>query len=523
MTTTPLANLPRDCWLQVLECLPKHDLDSLSRVSHDIRTSVEHFLYRSIHWDWEHPQVHKILCLLRTISERRELADHIRHVSFVWWDVESCQTNIIIPKGKIDWAKAMLRFRPTLRWARKIVRDVKFPPKLHAKWKARLLDGDAYVYATLLVSQLHNLRSLRLDFSLLLEGGFPGELLHQSLFGNAPPGVLTRFSKLEMVDYGSNLPITEFRDTIYSAEPCQFIPWFHLPSLKTLEIWLQSLDGITVFPGQMPKRSWMLPNLRTLVLAKAGVYPDDIATLLCQFPYLESLHVGMAYKCRVTTEFLEQPECFLRSLETSSQTIKHLSISLELLPYCADNFRLRLSGDPGKPFRDMLKKFPQLKTASVPLYFLIGWGTRTYELRDVLPSTIEALHLSLDPSLDLWSTTSMMVFEVGALGALKSLMRHKERGSRPSLITFSFDGMHEHNEELLVPNLREAIHLLCLSEGYNLFSRYENCTPGFMLKSATLVNNVIYWFPWPFVEVDELPLSRFRRWIWILKERVMPI
>ncbi|KAJ5373013.1 hypothetical protein N7517_005019 [Penicillium concentricum] len=229
MASTPLASLPRDCWLQILECLPKDDLNSLSRVSYELRASAEPFLYRSIHWDWEHPQVHQILLLLRTISERPELAYYIWHISFVWWNVGSHKGVIPIPKGKLDWAKTMLEFRPTLRWARKVIRDAKFTAILDTKWIRRLNDGDAYVHATLLVSQLHNLRSLRLDFSFVLEGGFPGEMLYHSLFGNAPPGVFTQFSKLEMVDYGSNLPLTEFRESARPGKTSQFIPWFHLP------------------------------------------------------------------------------------------------------------------------------------------------------------------------------------------------------------------------------------------------------------------------------------------------------
>ncbi|OQE42388.1 hypothetical protein PENCOP_c004G01403 [Penicillium coprophilum] len=514
MASTPLANLPRDCWFQILEFLPKEDLNSLSQVSHDTRASAEPFLYRSIHWDWQRPQVHRILCLLRAIYDRPELACYIWNISFVWWNVES-HRNISIPKGKLDWTKTMLEFRPTLRWARKIVRDAKFPANLDTKLIQRINDGDAYVYATLLISQLHNLRSLRLDFSFILEGGFPGEVLHHSLFGNAPPGVLTQFSKLEMADYGSNLPLTEFRECVNPRKAYQFIPWFYLPSLKILEIWLHSVEGICVFSGRIPRISLGFSNLRSLVIAKAAVLPEDIATLLSRLPYLESLHVGMAYKCRATIEFLKRPECLLHSLETSSQTIKHLSISVELLPCCLTNFRLRVSGENGKPFRGMLKKFPQLKTASLPLNFLIGWGTTAYELRDVLPLTLEALHITSD----LWQNSELMAFEMAALGALESFMRHKEHGSHPSLRTFSYEGLHEYNEDELsalglqvhvhYPYLvkREAMLLFCLRRGYNLFSRYSDCTTGFMLKHAMWEDNVAYWFPWPFAGLDELPAS----------------
>ncbi|KGO63515.1 hypothetical protein PEX1_089760 [Penicillium expansum] len=515
MESTPLAHLPGDCWLQILEYLPQQDLNSLSRATHDTRGSVEPFLYRSIYWDWKQPPVRKILLLLRTISERPKLAQYIRHVSLVWWDVESQGTEISSPKGDLNWAKSVLQFRPTLRWARKVVRDAKFPTKFDTKWITRLFDGDAYAYATLLISQLHNLRSLRLDFSFVLEGGFPGEMLHHALFGNAPPGTLSRFSKLEMADYGSNFPLTRFQEGVSLGRTSQFIPWFHLPSLKTLELWLYSVEGICIFPAEMPKISLNLPNLRSLVIAKTRVLPGDITRLLSQLPYLKSLHVGMAYQCRATAEFLKEPECLLRSLENLGQAIEHLSISMELLPCCAESFLQRAIDDGGRPFHGMLKKFPNLKTASLPLNFLIGWDITAYRLRDVLPSTLEALHIRAD----LWQITNLIEFEMEALEALESLMRHKQRGSLPSLRTFSYQGQHEYNDtELAALGFeadfkysylikREALNLFCHRQGYKLFSQYGDCTPDFMVRGATLVDNIVHRLPWPFVRVDELPAS----------------
>ncbi|KGO77731.1 hypothetical protein PITC_010010 [Penicillium italicum] len=505
----------KPCAAGVHECLPQRDLNSLLQVSRDTRVSAEPLLYRSIHWDWKEPPIYKILLLLRTISERPKLAHYIWHVSFVWWDVESQGTEVSIPKGDLDWSKLMLQLRPTLRWARKVVRDAKFPTKFDTKWITRLFDGDAYAYATLLVSQLHNLRSLRLDFSFVLEGGFPGEMLHHALFGNAPPGTLSRFSKLEMADYGSNFPLTQFTEGISLGRSYQFSPWFHLPSLKTLEIWLYRIEGISIFPEEMPKTSLNLPNLRSLVIAKTRVLPGDINRLLSQLPSLKSLHVGMAYKCRATAEFLKEPECLLSSFKSFGRAIEHLSISMELLPCCAENFHTHEIEGGSQPFHGILKKFPKLKTASLPLNFLIGWDTTPFKLRDVLPSTLEALHIRAD----LWHTSNFVEFEMEVLEALESLMRHKQRGSHPSLKTFSYQGQHEYSDNKLAalgfPDefkysyliKREAMILFCRRQGYNLFSQYGDCTPGFMVRGVTLIDNVVHRLPWPFVRVDELPAS----------------
>jgi hypothetical protein len=339
-------------------------------------------------------------------------------------------------------------------------------------------------------------------------------MLHHSLFGDAPPGALSRFSKLEMADYGSNLPLSEFRDGTSLVKTCQFIPWFHLPSLNTLELWLHNMEGLRGFPAQTPRISLNLPNLRSLVIAKTRATPEDIATLLFQLPYLESLHVGLAYKCRAMSEFIWEPECLLHALQIRGQSLKHLSLNVEILPCCRESFLLSPADESGKQFRGFLKEFPKLKTASLPLLLLVGWDIRQFKLRDVLPPTLEALHISSD----LWLESDWMLFEYETLKALELLMRHKERGSHPSLESFSYHGVHVSDAERGSPSAlegfyfrylikREALNLFCFRLGYNLFPRYSDCANGFMAKSVTLVNNVAYWLPWPFVRVDELPAS----------------
>ena len=515
MGSTPLARLPCDCWVQILGYLPKQDLNNLSRVSHDIRDSTELFLYRSIHWDWTKPPTPKIMALLQTISKRPELADYIWHVSFVCWDPESEQREDYLPRGGVaGWAKLMMHFQLALEWSRKVVRDAKCPSELITRWHGALYDGEPHAYAAVLISQLHNLRSLRLNFSFVLEGGFVGEMLHHSLFGDAPPGALSRFSKLEMADYASNLPSSDFHRNRRSVEACQFVPWFHLPSLHTLEIWLHNADELVASAPQTSPRHLNLPNLRRLVIAKTRARPQYIATILSQLPYLESLHVGLAYNCRATADFLWNLERLLPAIQNRGQSIKHLSLSVEILPCCRASGLLNPPHEGGKRFRGFLNKFPKLKSASLPLQFLLGWGSRPLKLRDVLPPTLEALHISSDLCLE----SDWMLFEYESLMALELLMRHKERGSHPSLQTFSYHGVHVPDAErgALVTDegfyfrylvKREALNLFCCRQGYSLFPRYSDCANGFMAKSVTLINDVTYCLPWPFVAVDELPAS----------------
>ncbi|KAJ5473836.1 hypothetical protein N7475_003402 [Penicillium sp. IBT 31633x] len=514
MASTPLTKFPGDCWLQILEYLSQRDLYNLSLTSRDIRASAEPFLYRSIHWDWKYPPFEKIMLFLRSISERPELADLVWHVSLVWWDVETAGEEVPLPKANVDWAKASLRYRPTARWARKIIRDANFPVAIKHTLSSRLATGDAYVYATLLVSQLHNLRSLRLDFSFVLEQGLPGIMLLHSLFGDMPPRVLTRFEKLEMVDYGSNLPIMESNENLHVGRyDHQFLPWFRLPSLRVFEIWPLSLVGICVFPEPLPRPPLHLSNIRSLVLARTLILPQDLAQLLLQAPFLESLHVGTLFKCLASNYLLLEPERLLCSLETSSQTLKHLSISLELPSCCWANFRLRPEyGGRNAPFHGILKKFCALKTLSLPLIFVIGWQTTTtFELQDLLPPNLKALDLRPD----LWPTPDLIEFESATLRAFEELMRLQEAGYYPSLTSFSYQGLNENNQDAvqelgLRPDIallvkRQALRLHCQTKGYEFYFRPSDWAPTFMTRKVIWMNGTIVQFPWPFAHFEGLP------------------
>ena len=69
---------------------------------------------------------------------------------------------------------------------------------------------------------------------------------------SAPEDTLSRFSGLSVVEYGLNVPGPrwfndagwDFIDAFPVCNPDQFAGWFYLPSLKSLEIWLQSFEGV---------------------------------------------------------------------------------------------------------------------------------------------------------------------------------------------------------------------------------------------------------------------------------------
>lgn len=68
----------------------------------------------------------------------------------------------------------------------------------------------------------------------------------------APKGVLSTFKSLETVDYGGTVRLTgeieaigdlEYVDGYPYCDPQQSMPWFYLPSLTSLSIWLRSMEG----------------------------------------------------------------------------------------------------------------------------------------------------------------------------------------------------------------------------------------------------------------------------------------
>lgn len=89
-------------------------------------------------------------------------------------------------------------------YAISIVEQAGFPSS--AKWIEALQNGVVYAYVAILLSKLSNLRSLRLDYSFVWQSGFPGLMLKHALFSATHKGTLSQFTKLEVVDYGSNVP-----------------------------------------------------------------------------------------------------------------------------------------------------------------------------------------------------------------------------------------------------------------------------------------------------------------------------
>lgn len=385
-----------------MELLPLRDIASISRVSRGIRVSAEPCLYRTISLDWVKPPLSRILTLFRAIRKRPYLITYIKHLSLVPSRVEDFGEELVRPGAASYPIDTMLLrlYSDVQEYAVRIVEEARFPDP--GKWIETLRAGDAYAYTAIFLSQLAELRSLRLDHSFVWQSGFPGLMMRHALF-SAPEGVLARFEKLEVVDYGSNVPPLEAEDfeslgDFPACDPEQFMAWFYLPSLKVLEIWLRDLDGMNITRDQQEK-PWNLENVHTLGLVRATASYKSMQYVLSRTRSLKSLHLGLAYSCIQGLTVLRDVGYILEGLTCVRKTVEKLTLTMDLYPDGLDHTNTREDGDVAiqEAFRGVFKLFPKLRSAEIPITHLLGWwDDEDHGLHDLLPSTLQDICLRND-------------------------------------------------------------------------------------------------------------------------------
>lgn len=399
-TPRQVQSLPIDCWLGILEHLDPVDLPSLTLVSQSFYTYTQPLLYHTISWEWNTVRRVRILQLLRSILRNPELTLYIKHVDMLsaenrsshgkWEDLRVNET---------DWDFVLANYGDVVQQAQAIVYTAKFPEA--ALWSEALQYGNVYAFVSIFLSQLHNLQSLRLDFTFVWKSGFPGLMLKHALL-SAPEGSLSNFNSLTTVDYGSNVPMSENRhlglygpyyiDGYPLCDPNQFMAWFHLPSIRSLSIWLQRSQDVITSQQQANLR-----HVHTLIIARSTIQEEEVPCLLSQMPALRRLHLGIAY--RWPKSALTNGSCIIEGLGLARESIEKLSLSLEYYPAKPRNFALDYNSKDCMlrlPFRGFLKKFPQLISAELPAHLLILNEDDAVNLGSLLPSTLQELCLHQD-------------------------------------------------------------------------------------------------------------------------------
>lgn len=216
------TSLPIGCWMGILDFLEPNDVFSLSAVSQDFYSSNMPFLYHEISWEWDAVPLARILRLLRTVLQKPELASLIKDVT-----LKSPQQNVDrnswkdSVKFEAGWKEEAANHMDVVESAQDLVKKAEFPD--YTKWIDALQDGNVYAFAAILLSQLHNLATLRLDYSFVWKSGFPGLMPRHALF-TSPEGLLSKFESLATVDYGSNVLLSEEYDPIFTRSVVEGYP-----------------------------------------------------------------------------------------------------------------------------------------------------------------------------------------------------------------------------------------------------------------------------------------------------------
>ncbi|KAF7524578.1 hypothetical protein PCG10_005604 [Penicillium crustosum] len=417
-TPNGLEILPQDCWVQILDKISPSDTASVIATSRALQVSSEGSLYRQVHIDWTRPPLKRVLALFRAIHKRPDLAEQVHHVSMITsklvYPAPDPEDEWELPQIDGDWDQLSSLFQDEVNAAKDIIIKAQFPSS--EMWIHALESGDPYAFVSVLLSQLHNLRSLQLDHTFVWQAGFPGLMIRHALL-SAPENILSQFSQLSVVEYGLNVPGSrKFNDTRWNfidafpvCDPNQFAGWFYLPSLKSLEIWIQSFEGISNELSKPAESSKLahLAQLKRLVLTESSVDEDDVRKLLLRLSSLKSLHLGLIYpsqdkeldyNCCSPQPPLKKQGVLLEGLMSIKDTVENLSISLELCPLWWPAVWGAIERDNGtpqesfKPFKGILMRFPLLRTAELPAVMLFGWTCAgAPALSELLPPTLRKL------------------------------------------------------------------------------------------------------------------------------------
>ncbi|CAI7595869.1 unnamed protein product [Penicillium pancosmium] len=420
----PISKLPQEIWTQILDPISPSGRASVLASSRSLQHSIEWLLYRHVDIDWIRPPLRQVLALFRVIHQRPDLAAQIEHLSVVASKVDypgkdhDWDNEWVPPLFDGDWKDLSSLFQDEVKAAKDIVLRSQLPSS--KSWIDALENGNPYAFVAIIVSQLHNLRSLRLDYTFVWQFGFPGLIVRHALI-SAPPNTLSRFSKLSSVEYGLNVPPPRgYNETVNRFKPIdahpvcnteQFAGWFYIPSLVSLQIWLQSLQGVGEEMSKQagPSRLAHLANLKTFALVESFITEKEVKDVLSHLSSVRSIHLGLNYpsqnkengsfesSSRPPLRKQEQGVLF-EGIMSIKDTVKHLSIGLELCPfYYVSHVNTLVHGSIRQgliPFQGFLKKFPILETAELPVVMLFGWDHGTApQLADLLPSTIRKLCL----------------------------------------------------------------------------------------------------------------------------------
>ncbi|CZT51646.1 uncharacterized protein RSE6_12818 [Rhynchosporium secalis] len=350
-----------DMLMPVLQLLSPRELHVLSLVSKVSRATCEPLLYSSIEWTWLEDRPPPITAFIRTILRRPELAAHVRSVSllgdsFIPYDHDRDTVPPRIDISALDYEHAVKAVESTR------VDFALLPMKL--LWRDQMHQGAMDTLVTLLLSQLHNIRTLVLGPIFTFETGLLLQLFHAAVF---------RQAKFELPTYQHLRVLCLNFDGkqglgIYSLGSTDLQPWFYLPAIQEFSL-------VSSMPLTWDKIAMHTPTSSLLTtLHLTAVQPEHLGQILSMTPALKNLSYNWYYRSGVHLGRPEEGSVWV-NLDAIGLALSHVRDTLEELVVTG---RVILEEDYEYEFikfegnLSRMANLDHLKILQIPLPFLTG-------------------------------------------------------------------------------------------------------------------------------------------------------
>ncbi|GKZ77696.1 hypothetical protein AnigIFM56816_000476 [Aspergillus niger] len=404
------SQVVEDVWHEICEYLETRDLFNLCLTSRTINHVGTRYLYRKIKWDWKGKKSrYRIMSLWTALvqdkDKRSRLCGFVREVHLLGSTppkdtriVECPEIHESNPSSLSIIRSDKVPFYQEIDYLRDVVSSVVESQKGRLAWFESIAARNVYALVALLLPILHNLRSLKLDYTFAVHGGYPGQMIESLTSGKEihSAELQNNFEHLEVFDYGTNalhnnLPHSCDNTYIRMRYSSQLIPIFQLQQVKHLKIWLRSRHGLLL--ARIPDVQMNHWALETLVLDHISVMDCALFKIFKGTNKLRSLHLGMNAEEKDFCKYI------WNGLRALCGCLEHLSISFSVTPgsreYHIDTIMW------GPLFRHMtagfFQDFTRLKTLELPIQMLNGFrDIMEVGIQQDLPVTLEKLGLRWD-------------------------------------------------------------------------------------------------------------------------------
>ena len=342
-------------------------------------------LDRELEWRWLN--IPSIIPFLRSVLRRPQLASHIRTIAL---DSSSLAIHHI-PGAEYALPITLAGLKRPIELVREFSNSISFADL----WEQELRSGTLDAFVAVLLTQTHNLTSLRLDYDFPKNTRITGMLLRSSLCDpKSSKGILPSFHRL------SHVSISVEKIWSYSTEHkngLDIAALFYLPAV-------QKISAVVDWPGHVepyPIFAWpteKAPNTSSLEsLDLACVLEGCLGPILSATTKLEKLSWDWVYQDNYVDDdgvTVMDLGLMVESLSCVKQTLTDLTI------LAAPDLISSKPGEEDVTFKGSLKglhNLEMLKTFKVPLPFVVGYtGNPMHSLQEIMPKNVEFLTLTDD-------------------------------------------------------------------------------------------------------------------------------